>query len=243
MEILFKIFLAIHIAGGTLALLGAPMALFTAKGKKAHRRSGIVFFHGMTLVFISAVYMSIAHHIPFLFMVAIFSYQMVLTGRRTLRYKTVRDLENVAKLDWLIVFASLFSDLMLVAYGGYLVISASDFIGIVGIAFGAIGLQLIYRTYRRLSGHHFKKSDWLFEHIGNMIGGYIAAVTAFLVVNIKTDYPLLLWLTPTVAGSGVIAFFIWHYKTKIGKAHDLKEVLTFNAHDQKVMIKESRVAQ
>lgn len=34
MEILFKIFLAIHIAGGTLALLGAPMALFTAKGKK-----------------------------------------------------------------------------------------------------------------------------------------------------------------------------------------------------------------
>jgi uncharacterized membrane protein len=229
MELLFNIMLAIHIGGGTLALLGAPVALLTAKGDKAHRISGNVFFHGMTLVFISAIYMSIAHGIPFLFMVAIFSYQMAVTGRRALRYKTQKDLKQVATLDRLIVVVSAISDLMLVAYGSHLLITRSSYIGIVGIAFGLIGLQLIYQTYKRLSGTRFNKSAWLFEHIGNMIGGYIAAVTAFLVVNIKTDYPVLLWLAPTVAGGGLIAYFISHYKRKIGKARELKQVVTIRS--------------
>lgn len=226
MDFLFKLFLAIHIAGGTLALLGAPVALFTAKGNKAHRLSGHVFFHGMTLVFFSAVYMSVAHRVPFLFMVAVFSYQMVLTGRRTLRYKTENDLKNVAAFDWVVVIASVISDILLVCYGLFLILSENDWFGIVGIAFGVTGLQLIHRTYRRISGRNFSKNDWLFEHLGNMIGGFIAAVTAFLVVNVKTDYPVLLWLGPAVVGGGVIAYFIAYYRRRLAQKREPNKIVS-----------------
>ncbi len=68
-------------------LLGAPVALIVHKGNKTHRIAGKIFFGEMTIVFVTAIYMSIYHNIPFLFMVGIFSYQIVVTGLRSLRYK------------------------------------------------------------------------------------------------------------------------------------------------------------
>ncbi len=38
-----RVLLALHVAGGSLAFVLAPIALLTAKGGKAHRRWGMVY--------------------------------------------------------------------------------------------------------------------------------------------------------------------------------------------------------
>ena len=45
-------------------------------------------------------------------------------------------------------------------------------------------------------------------HAGRIGGAYIAAVTAFLVVNFSFLPPLLVWLAPTLVGSAAIALSI-----------------------------------
>jgi uncharacterized membrane protein len=58
---LFNLILIIHIAGGTLALLGVPVAPHGTYGNKIHRAAGKMFITGMTAVFITAMYMGIVH--------------------------------------------------------------------------------------------------------------------------------------------------------------------------------------
>ncbi|MCY7408811.1 MAG: hypothetical protein LH473_00930 [Chitinophagales bacterium] len=100
----------------------------------------------MSMVFVTAIYMSIAHNIPFLFMVGIFSYQMVVTGRRTVYNKNPSESKPIAKLDQFILIASLISDFVLVTFGLYRIFMLNDFFGAVAIVFGAIGLQLVYTS-------------------------------------------------------------------------------------------------
>jgi hypothetical protein len=58
------------------------------------------------------------------------------------------------------------------------------------------------------------KQRWLFRHIGRMMGTYIAATTAFLVVNIHSDIRWLPWLIPTFIGTPLIFYFIYTFKSK-----------------------------
>jgi len=45
-----------------------------------------------------------------------------------------------------------------------------------------------------------------------MLGGYISTCTAFLVVNFtEVQYPVLVWLLPTIIGTPLIAY--WTRKT------------------------------
>lgn len=217
--------LGLHITGGALALLGAPVALAAYKGHRTHRLAGNVFFWGMAVVFVTAVYMSIAHSNPFLFMVGVFSFQMVLTGKRVLLYKTKKSLEKIAAFDWSFLAIALLSDLCLVAYGLYLIFFSGNYLGVVSIVFGLTGLDLVRILYRKFSGKETQTHRWLFNHIGNMIGGYIAAVTAFLVVNFEARYPIFLWLAPGIVGGGVIALFFSHYRKKLAGGKGVNELV------------------
>jgi len=69
-----KAFLAVHVAAGTSAFVLAPLALITAKGGKAHRRWGKIYFWAMAVVAVTAMVMAIYRPILFLALVAIFSF-------------------------------------------------------------------------------------------------------------------------------------------------------------------------
>jgi hypothetical protein len=53
---------------------------------------------------------------------------------------------------------------------------------------------------------------WWYNHIGGMGGGYIATVTAFVVVNVKMNPGWILWLLPTAIGAPIIYRTVAHYK-------------------------------
>lgn len=77
--------LAIHILGGSLAIISGFIAIFAVKGLELHRRSGVVFFYSMlALGFSGAVIASIRSQ-PGNLVGGILAVYMVSTGVLTLR--------------------------------------------------------------------------------------------------------------------------------------------------------------
>src|SRR5215213_10031555 len=87
MTTLFTILLIVHIAGGGTALIAGFIAMLNTKGGPIHRTAGKFYFWGMTAACVAALYLSIAHPNAFLLMVAVFSYQLVAIGYRSLYLK------------------------------------------------------------------------------------------------------------------------------------------------------------
>jgi hypothetical protein len=229
MKMLFTIILAIHIAGGSLALLGAPIALVVHKGGKAHRTAGKVFLWGMTTVFVTAIYMSVYHNIPFLFMIAFFSYQLVMSGYRALFYKKLHRGQEVMRIDWIIIAIAGAVNLAMIGWGAWQYISFQNSIGIVSAVFGFIGLSFALRDFSHFRNGTPVKNAWLFKHMSGMLAGYIAAVTAFMVVNFADKLPtLIVWLGPTVVGTPLIFYFVSSYKSKLQRGKQISELVTIS---------------
>ena len=72
----FKFFLALHICGGTTALIIAPLAMFTVKGGRWHRRWGKIYFWAMAEVALTATVLCWLRSGIFLFLVAVFIYAL-----------------------------------------------------------------------------------------------------------------------------------------------------------------------
>ena len=60
-----------------------------------------------------------------------------------------------------------------------------------------------------------RPKGWLLFHISGMGGSYIALVTAFLIVQVGTGAPLIVWLIPTIIGTPIISWV--NYQVAIGK--------------------------
>jgi uncharacterized membrane protein len=56
---------------------------------------------------------------------------------------------------------------------------------------------------------------WIRAHISGQGGSYIALVTAFLIVQLGGNQPLIVWLIPTIIGTPIIAWV--NYQVAIGK--------------------------
>jgi hypothetical protein len=76
----YRLLLAFHIAAGATALIAAVGALGTLKGGRWHVRAGRMFVVAMLVVFLTAVPMTLLRPNLFLFLVAVFSVYLVLTG-------------------------------------------------------------------------------------------------------------------------------------------------------------------
>ena len=98
-----KVTLGLHVASGSMAFVLAPIALITAKGGKAHRRWGLVYFYAMAGVAVSAMVMALYRPLLFLALVAIFSFYSAFLAYRVLGQKaayqgTCRRLRHT--MDW-----------------------------------------------------------------------------------------------------------------------------------------------
>jgi len=72
---------------------------------------------------------------------------------------------------------------------------------------------MVYQDFRNYKSQNSIKNFWLLVHIQRMIGSYIAAATAFLVVNNTILPGIVAWLLPTVILVPLI--FKWSNKYKI----------------------------
>lgn len=213
MNLVFKIFLIIHIISGTTGLFAGTVNIIRKKGDNPHKVIGKIFFFSMITVGLSAISLSIMHLDYFLLIVGVFTIYMTATGERYLFLtRLIRDQKPKSLDIVLTTFMALFGIVFL--YFGISYLVKGETFGIVFIVFAAIGLRMVKTDIINYRGNAKQKSYWLIAHVQRMIGSYTAALTAFLVVNIKSSPsilpPLVIWLLPTAITLPII--FKWTKK-------------------------------
>jgi len=196
-ELIFKILLVIHIIAGSIGLITGTINITRKKGDKLHKNVGLFFLYGMIINGIAGLLMTLIHSNPFLFIVGIFSIYMAATGQRYLSLKGLLKGEKAKNIDWILSAIMLLFGIGFVIYGILILFSSNNF-GIVLLVFGFISISMVYQDFKNYKGKNSIKNFWLLVHIQRMIGSYIAAATAFLVVNNTFLPAVVAWLLPTV---------------------------------------------
>jgi uncharacterized membrane protein len=211
-----RAFLGVHITAGGGAFVLAPLALITAKGGKAHRLWGSIYFWCMAIVASTALVMAAYRPILFLALVAIFSFYAAFSGYRVLGQKSAwKGAAVVRRLDWAAAILCFAASLALAVLGAVRPELVQN-LRIPAIVFGAVGMRISGRSMWRFTHPPAEKMFWWYAHLQGMIGSYIAAWTAFSLVTIG---PLLhaawwLWIVPISVGIPAIVITTAYYQRK-----------------------------
>lgn len=212
-NLIFNTSLIFHIIAGTITLLSSIVAIASKLTDSAHRwhvLSGRLFFYGMSGIFVTGLIMSLMRwNAPMLF-ISVFSFYFAWMGRAYARNRK----GIPSSFDSILVPVMLFAFATMTAYGFYETYVRQENFGIVIIAFGIIGVLNTWTDWQIIRKGGATGKLRIAEHLGKMLGGTIAAITAFLVVNIDFQPGIVVWLLPTVLLVPVI--FIWERKIKQG---------------------------
>lgn len=197
MESFLKYLVIIHVVAGACALLFGLLAFLLRTNTPRHRPMGKIYFWCMTVVFVTAIILSLLKTLVFFFFIAVFTYYSVAIAYRAIKFGHKKHLQKPGWIDWFIQIMAGLVFLGAFVYGGLLNRTGGS---IIVIVFSSFGLMAVIRnTYLHFKGTR-TVNDWLLMHIGHMMGSYVGAVTAFL-VN-QTDHipvhPLFLWFGPSV---------------------------------------------
>ena len=138
----------------------------------------------------------------FLLLVAIFSFYQALTGWRIARNRTGQP----SRLDWVAAGAMTTAGAGMIVFGGRMLLSGET-LGIVMLAFGGIGGSFGLYDLRRFRRKPLTGKRRIAAHLSRMLGGTIAAVTAFVVTNFQFSPAFVLWLAPTIALVPLIVYW------------------------------------
>lgn len=219
---LVRVLLAFHIAAGTIALLVVPVVMAVRKGDVIHRRLGLVFVYGMFVVAATALTIAPYFGSYFLLLIAVFSAYLTFLGWRALSRKHP-EREPAGAADWTGAVLALAAGggmiaLGLFGHGGFSIVLYA----LGSICFGS-GARSMYQFFRPPTA----RAAWLFAHFGNMLGAYIATVTAFSAVNFHFLNPIWVrWLWPTVLGTLFITYYTARYKAKLSQGAHVQKLFT-----------------
>jgi uncharacterized membrane protein len=203
-----RILIYSHAFLGGIALFSGMISLIAKKGKILHRKSGKVFLLSMLSSALTALIISILpnHESAFLFSIGVFSSYLILTGYRAISYKSKNVNLTIDKIiSWtMIVLASL-----MIFYNPIF----NNKVNIVLTVFGIVGSFLSIRDLILYKNTERLTAGWLKLHLGKMIGGYISATTAFVVVN--DFFPSFYgWFIPRIIGGFYITYWMNKLKNK-----------------------------
>lgn len=195
--------LFLHIFAGVAALAAAGVAVGSAKGGQLHRRAGNIYTLAMLIIGFSALMLAIADPNPFLFAVGIFSLYLVFTGWRA---AMIRD-GQPKLLDHAGGAVMALAGLGMLGWGAQGMLAGSDAQPVILLAFGSIGLTMALADWRDWARGPVTGKERIARHLGRMLGGTIATITAAGVVNLGFLPDLVVWLGPTALITPVI--FWW----------------------------------
>jgi uncharacterized membrane protein/predicted aspartyl protease len=209
--------LLVHILVGSTALLAGAMAIFSQKGKALHRRAGHLYFWAMTLVFVTGIVVAGYRSNRFLFLIAFLSYYSVFAGVRFLQLKQLHRQQQPKWHDWAAGMTNAVANMVFVGMGMYyLWEGARNPAGAwLSIGFGMGGLLISYANLKPFVVRPRQPYHWYLAHIGNMMGGYIATLTAFLstlVTRFELMNPFLAFALPSLIGIPLLLF--WQRKVE-----------------------------
>jgi uncharacterized membrane protein len=209
--------LVLHIVGGAVGLLTGTVNFFAKKGGNFHKIVGKLFVYGMLTSSVCSLVLSILHPNYLLFMIGIFTLYMVGTGIRYIHFKKLESYK-AGLLDWILTVALLVAAIFFMITGIWLVIKSLHF-GLVCVVFSLFALFFVKQDCENYRGKSKLRNYWLLAHLSRMTGGYIASLTAFLVVNaqyLPRQIPVVvIWLFPSLI---LVPFIIgWSIKLAVKK--------------------------
>ena len=211
----FRVLLTIHIAAGFGSFLIAPVALITAKGGRQHKRWGMVYLWCMGVVAATALPMAIFYPVMFLALVAVFSFYSAFAGYRVLRLKDLARGGNAEPIDWIAGIVTFCSSALLAWLSAFHP-AKIQVLGIVGVVFGLLGMRIASGQLISFVRKPKEKMFWWYSHLGNFIGSYIAAWSAFSAVTLSRVFggAWYVWLWPSIVGVPAIVLTTIYYKQK-----------------------------
>ncbi len=212
MEQTIKILIYFHAFFGGLGLITGILSIYAKKGSIFHKSMGKLFSIGMitsSLISLPVSWMP-NHENLFLFLIGIFTIYMVLIGNRALKFKSKKK-QKAGKTDYIISISMLLFSVLMVFIGIYGITSGNNN-NILFIVFGGTGLFMSFRDLKFYKSFLNVKNMWLKNHIGKMVGAFIASVTAFIVAGIGIGN-LIAWILPSVIGTLYIVYWMRKVKT------------------------------
>jgi hypothetical protein len=203
----------IHALSGFIVLITGLAQIIMKKGGKAHRTIGQIYFWSwIPLIATGALIGSLL--ITFF---GLLGFYMVFMGYRFGRKKSM----SISVFDKAFIATFTLGAFFLLIWGILiLLLKENKTFGVVAIFFGAIFtlvtiqdfLEYIFnKKLRKLRGH---KMEWYFEHFGRMYISFIAATTAFAVIQNIFFVELLNWILPTLIGTVLLIRTNKHYYKK-----------------------------
>ncbi|NVK05315.1 MAG: hypothetical protein HWD92_10850 [Flavobacteriia bacterium] len=202
MSSVHDILLTLHVLGGFLGLITGTTAALLKKERGYHSTLGKYFTRSMYLVAFTGIPLSILANNLFVFALAIFTLNMVITGSRA--FKGLSKPQRLAMSIFSIAGA-----LTLLVLGVTALTIHGNLMGLVALTFGTLLTSMGIRDWRIYKGTI--RPNPLNIHINQMGGALIASYTAFLsigafriITNLGYDpsnWQALFWLLPTVIGS------------------------------------------
>lgn len=211
-----KFLIYTHILAGILSLVVAPVAMVVRKGGDAHRVWGKVFFWAMAWICLSAVIISVYQWMPFFLLLALLSFYAAFTGYRTLYQKQLHLGRGVRWYDWAAAVIAGICMVGFVVYGIYLTVyGRSGFFNWLAIGFGVGGCLVVWGELKSFISPPANKHYWLFNHIGSMVGGFTASVSAFSVQTMHFLPGVMPWIWPALVGTPLIILWSRYYRKKL----------------------------
>lgn len=213
---LVKGMLVLHVISAGIALVSGALAIAFKSNTPKHKPVGRVYFWSMTIVFITATFISVVKQLQFLLLIGIFTYYATLIAYRALRLKNLHKGQKPHLMDWGIeaIAGLTFSGMLLFAVLHYRKYGGAE--AVIPFVFGVLGVWGVYRNIQTFIKGPTETMYWLKKHIGNMCGSYIGAITAFT-VNQSEHIPLnpiILWLGPTAIIMPIIVFELKKVKSE-----------------------------
>lgn len=199
------VLLWVHVAGGAAALAGALGAVMTqAFGVSHHWHvwTGLAFFWGMAVLFVTSIPLAILASSVFLLLVALFSFYMAWSG---LRYAHRRD-GSVSRADRVGAVGMTSVGVAMMGMGAWLMVAGGD-MALVLLVFGVLAVSLGWMDLSSFKGGVAARGRArIAAHLRMMLGGTIAAITGFVTTNFPTAPALIAWLAPTVL---LVPLLVW----------------------------------
>lgn len=218
-----NVFLVAHIIGGLVGLSAMALPLLSKKGGRFHKQAGWVFTVGMGLAAVGGAAMSVGFLLEgrtdngvFFGVLSLLLGEGLWSAIAAIRRKKSPE-PSRRPLDYVVPGLLAAAGLVGVVYG--LVHAVWLLVG-----FSALSVSVAVGDLRFAARPLSSKMAWWYQHMGSMMGACIAAVTAFLVVNIgRYVGPLpdpVAWV-PWVVPSAVLVplFMVWmrHYRARFGE--------------------------
>lgn len=213
---IFKIFLTLHIIGGTLGLLAGTYIMFAKKGDKLHKLIGKIFAISMLGAGVCSFVLATLHRSEFLFAVGIFTIYLASTGWRYLYLKNIIKGQKPIIIDWILMGFMLLGSIAFIVMGVWSILEKNYF-GIIIVTFAWRGITYVIQDYNIYQGKIELKNYWLIAHLQRMTGAYIASLTAFAVVNAPDRISFIPWLLPAAIFVPLIIKWTRKYKVKLTK--------------------------